>query len=327
MIPDSSEHGVNSVPKVPILYAPTASGKTAVSLLLAKRLPVEIVSADSRQVFRLLDIGTAKASLEERSSVPHHCIDIVDPDERYSAGRFRNDALKAVQEISNRSHIPLVVGGSGLYIQALCGELFEETLTDDDLQRRDQIRADIAERLRVQGRDSLYDELQSLDPGSALLYADKNPSRVARALEYYYLRGVPLSVAHQEQKGVASIEAKVFVIDHEREELNKRIEARTNAMWDQGIVREVENILSLGFRADLQSLHSVGYHEVLAYLSQEISADEALRLIAQNTRRYAKRQRTWARHQFADAELLRGSPHEIANSLEKSILTFLKQSN
>ncbi len=308
--------------KLFILYAPTASGKTEVSLRLAQRIALQIVSADSRQVFRFLDIGTAKASAHERASVVHHCIDIVNPDEHYSAGRFRSDAITAHESIAAKGDLTLVVGGSGLYIKALLGQLFHETLSEEYIARRDHLRDSLSSRLVLEGREALYEELLRIDPESAEKYADRNPSRITRALEYYYLNGMTLSSAHRNQKQESEFDSHVFVIDHDREALNERIGERTQAMWSSGLVAEVESILQRGYSSDIQALHSVGYSEALRYLRNEISADEAQALIAQNTRRYAKRQRTWARHQFPDAELLRGTMEEIVHSLEKSILKF-----
>ncbi len=309
-------------PRITLLYAPTASGKTEASLSLASRIDCEIVSADSRQVFKHLDIGTAKATAEERACVPHHCIDYVEPDAAYSAGRWRQDALTAIQQIHESKRIPLVVGGSGLYLQSLAADLFDEDLSEAEKSRREDIRATLKTRLEQEGRDSLYDELQRLDPVSAALYSDRNPSRINRALEYVLLRGESLSQARRDRSRPSPFRVQTIVIMHDRETLNKRITIRTQRMWDAGLPEEVRSILELGYSPQIQALQSVGYNETLRYIAGDIDEAECIDLIAQNTRRFAKRQRTWARNQFADAVFINGSAEEIVNSLEKSILEF-----
>jgi tRNA dimethylallyltransferase len=303
-----------------VLYAPTASGKTAAAIELAKNFPVEIISADSRQVYRFLDIGTAKPAVEERALAVHHLIDILNPDETYSAGAYRQDAEKKIEEIYDRGNIPLVVGGSGLYVMALCNGLFEEQQDE----RRTEVRAMLNERLLIEGKDVMYSELKTLDAASAMKYTDKNPRRVLRALEFYYTTGVPLSGAHQREVSASRYTTHSFSIELDVDELNRRINHRSQYMWENGLVEETQRVLAMGYSPLLHSLNSVGYKEAIAFCEGRISRDEAIHLTAQSTRRYAKRQRTWMRHQVPQNISLRGSAQEIAHTIEKTILSVNK---
>ncbi len=307
-----------------ILYAPTASGKTSLALALKKRLNIEVISADSRQVFRSLNIGTAKASADEQVLLPHHCIDIVDPSERYSSGRFRTDALQAMDTCRDRGVIPLVVGGSGLYIQSLRTPTFEEDLNAEQLRQRDDIRSELKQLLLEKGKEAAYEELKRVDPLSAVRYHDRNPSRIVRALEYFRLHGRPISSVHQPRKPAAlQNSGTVFLLHRETDELNSRIASRVHDMWDRGLVKEVEDVLASGISSTAQSLQSVGYKEVIAYLRGELTKQQAIEQTIVHTRQFAKRQRTWGRHQFGEVILLKGTDEELAHSLEKSILNVL----
>lgn len=280
-----------AAPVVIALAGPTASGKTALAGAVAALLPVEVISADSRQIYRHLTIGTAKPSADLLRDIPHHFIDIIDPDETYSAGRFATEAAPVVQDILKRGRVPLVVGGSGLYIQALCEGFFREESGIDVLPHRQHLEA----RLQSEGADVLYDELQRVDPVSAARYSDRNPRRLLRALEFFYATGRPLSAAHAEQQEQRSFRTLYFAPGHDRQELYRRIDARTVAMFADGIVEETAAVLAMGYTPDLNSLNTVGYKECVALLRGDISREEALRLTQQNTRRYAKRQLTWFR--------------------------------
>ena len=272
------------------LVGPTASGKTALSEHIAHHLPVEIISADSRQVYRYLTIGTAKPPAELLERIPHHFIDIVDPDESYSAGRFGTEAAQVVQDIHTRGRIPLIVGGSGLYIRALCEGLFDEE-SADVLPHRVRIE----QRLAEEGVESLYSELQRIDPVSAERYSDRNRRRILRALEYYYATGRPLAEAHGLHTQQRNFRTLYFAQAMERPELYDRINRRTVQMFDDGIVEETEAVLALGYSPELNSLNTVGYKECIALLRGELTREEAIQRTQQNTRRYAKRQMTWFR--------------------------------
>lgn len=275
------------------LVGPTASGKTGLSSYLSRLLPVEIISADSRQIYRQLTIGTAKPPAELMERVPHHFIDIVDPDEQYSAGRFGTEAAQTVRDIHERGRVPLIVGGSGLYIRALCEGLFDEA-TEDTSEHREQLEA----RLAAGGIEPLYSELQRVDPVSAERYSDRNPRRILRALEYYYTAGQPFAEAHSraQQRDFRTL---YFSLEWERAELYQNINSRTVHMFAYGLVEETEAVLARGYSPELNSLNTVGYKECIALLRGEITRDEAINLVQQNTRRYAKRQLTWFRRNDA----------------------------
>ena len=274
-----------------VILGPTASGKTAVSIELSKLIDCEIISADSRQIFRYLDIGTAKPTKDEQAGVKHHFIDFLNPDEYYSAGLFANQAEYTLTEIFNNNKIPLLVGGSGLYIKALCEGLF----TEDINYKLDNVRENLIIKLNEKGIDELYNELVSVDKASAELYNDKNPRRILRALEYYYSTGIPLSIAQVEKKANKNFKTRYFGIYFDREDLYKRINLRTEIMWESGLVDETQNVLKLGYSPDLNSLNTVGYKECISYLNGVLTKEKAIELTKQNTRRYAKRQLTWFR--------------------------------
>ncbi len=273
------------------LVGPTASGKTALSEQIAQLLPVEIISADSRQVYRHLTIGTAKPPADLLRDVPHHFVDIVNPDEAYSAGRFGTEAAQVALDVHARGRVPLIVGGSGLYIRALCEGLFDEDSNTDVRPYRLRIEQQLAE----EGIDSLYSELERVDPASAQRYSDRNPRRLIRALEYYYSTGRPFAEAHETHAQQRSFRTLYFTQDIERTTLYERINRRTEHMFADGIVEETEAVLAMGYAPALNSLNTVGYKECIALLNGGITRQEAISLVQQNTRRYAKRQLTWFR--------------------------------
>jgi tRNA dimethylallyltransferase len=274
-----------------VILGPTASGKTEVSIELSKLIDCEIISVDSRQIYRYLDIGTAKPTIEELSQVKHHFIDIINPDEYFSAGLFENQGEVVIRDIFAKKKFPLLVGGSGLYIKALCEGLFNEDVGFNI----DEIRNRLTLRFENEGIDNLYIELCNFDIDSANLYKDKNPRRILRALEYYHLTGLPLSKAHKEKKVEKTFKTLYFGIRYDKEEIYKRINLRTELMWEKGLEDETNKVLKMGFSPELNSLNTVGYKECLAYLKNEITKNRAIELTKQNTRRYAKRQSTWFR--------------------------------
>jgi len=299
--------------KVIVIEGPTASGKTEVSLELAKLMSVEIISADSRQVFKYLDIGTAKPNKEELSAVQHHLIDFLEPDEYYSAGVFGDDAERLVSEIYARNAVPLVVGGSGLYIDSLCFGLCEE---DSNVQeQRMEIREELNQRLIKYGKDKLYEDLMKVDPISAQKYPDRNPMRIIRALEYFMIHKIPLSTAHRTLTN-REIEPFFFDITHERESLYNRINLRTEIMWESGLVEETQRVLDMGFPPTLNSLNTVGYKECIAFLKGDMSKSTAIVEMKKNTRRYAKRQTTWFKR-YENMVHLSGTSAKIAQKILK----------
>lgn len=273
-----------------IIGGPTASGKTALSIHISKYLDIEIISADSRQVYKYLDIGTAKPDTEELSAVKHHFIDILRPDEYFSAGVFGKSALETAKEIFNHGKIPVVVGGSGLYIKALIEGFFDDD--EENFYKREEIRKELEDKLLIEGKESLYGELYSIDPDSAIKYQDKNPRRVIRALEYIYLTGKKFSETFEKFQD-RQINYSYFAIEFNRDELYNRINLRTEKMWENGLIDETKKVLEMGYSKELNSLNTVGYKESIEFLEEKISEQRVIELIQQNTRRYAKRQITW----------------------------------
>lgn len=301
------------------IYGPTASGKTAVSLLLSEQLNIEIVSADSRQVFRGLDIGTAKVSVHDRERIPHFGIDICDPRDSYSTGEYRRYARDVINDIKSRGHLPVVIGGTGLYVSSLVTDFLEEDVPGNDRLKVDTLRAKIHAQREAGRHEELYEELQRVDNVSAERYADKNPRRIDRALLYYYVNGEPLSRAQQTKTIPAEEDLIVFVVECDRDQLNNRIRTRVMEMWDSGFENEVQNLLNLGVSPKAQSLATVGYREMLKYLDGRCSKEQAQEMMILATRQYAKRQRTWGRHQFSSAVRLSGSPVNMVDSLLREL--------
>jgi tRNA dimethylallyltransferase len=301
----------NSAP-IPLLVilGPTASGKTEVSLRLTDYYDIEIISADSRQLYRHLDIGTATPSREELSAAPHHFISCVDPDEHYSAGKFGSEAWAAAVDIFSRGRLPVVVGGSGLYIKALCEGLFEE----EPSELRMKAREELEHEQKQKGTDSLYEELKRVDPDSAELYHDRNPRRIIRALEYWRINKKPFSHAHKEYAEKRNAAPEYFAIDFPREELYDRINSRAGIMWENGLLDEVRQVLDMGYSPEINALNTVGYKEAIAYLKGDMEKDEAIELMKRNTRRYGKRQLTWFRR-YENITRLSGQPEEIARRI------------
>ena len=278
----------NNKIKIIVICGATASGKTALGLEISKHLDIEIISADSRQVYKHINIGTAKPTANELNIVKHHFIDFLELNENYSAGEFGNQAYKVVLDIAGRGKTPVVIGGSGLYIKGLCEGLFNEKneiATD--------IRKNLEQELENYGIDNLYEKLKAVDAPLYHLYKDKNPRRVLRALEYFYANGERLSDARNNKSARDLIFPLYFAIDFPREDLYNRINQRVIQMWEMGLAQETEDILNAGYSENLNSLNTVGYKETIAYLKGALSKDEAINTIQKNTRHYAKRQLTW----------------------------------
>ena len=271
-----------------VLVGPTASGKTPISLLIAKHLPIEIVSAGSRQVYRYMPIGTAQPSQEDHKTVPHHFIDVVTPDTDFNAGEFGKQGREIIDDIFGRGKIPLVVGGSGLYIQALIDGFFDGPASDES------IREELYSRLTSEGADVLYTELQTVDAVSADNMTSANTRRLIRALEVYKLTGVPISTL-QQSNTKPNFSFCLAGREWERSVLYERINARVDRMLADGLLDEVRKLQELGYSPELNSLQTVGYKEAFSHLAGEISYERMVELIKQNSRRYAKRQMTWFR--------------------------------
>jgi tRNA dimethylallyltransferase len=273
--------------QVIVIMGPTCSGKTAIGIKLAKKLNGEIISADSRQIYKYLDIGTAKPTEEERAIVKHHLIDFLEPNKDYNVSLFEQDSLKIIDELFRLNKIPIIVGGSGLYIKAVTEGIFEGAETDEKLREL------LKKRMNELGADALLNELKIIDPESALKMLPSNHKRIIRALEVFYLTGNTISNLQKEYKRNDEIKFIQFMLNYKRDMLYYRIEKRVDKMIESGLVDEVKKVLSLGFDRSLNALNTVGYKEIFDYLDGNINIEKAIELIKRNTRRYAKRQFTW----------------------------------
>ena len=280
----------NAVPPLIIIAGPTASGKTALALELAQRFPVEVISADSRQVYRWMDIGTAKPTREEQQQVAHHLIDVVDPDQDFSAADFVTMGRRVISDVRSRGRLPLLVGGTGLYVQALTAGLSSAPGASPDLRR--ELRA----REHSEGPGTLHALLQEYDPESAKHIEPANLVRIERALEVYLQSGKPLSTWQREQAFAdRPYRELALAFDLPREELYRRIDQRAESMFSLGLVDETQALLGKGYPAELKAMQTIGYSECGQFLDGILSLDEALERIQVQTRRYAKRQLTWFR--------------------------------
>lgn len=279
-----------------VLCGPTASGKTAAALEVARHRPVEIISADSRQVFRGMDIGTAKASAGEQKQVPHHLIDVVEPDQEFTAADFAEQGREIVRDIHKRGALPLVVGGTGLYIRALTEGLLDAPGADPELRARLH-----AEEVR-DGRGTLYVRLKRLDPEAAACIHPNNTVRIVRALEVHLLTGRTISELQRRHAfGDRPFRTLKIGLYLEREVLFERIDRRVRQMVESGLFAEVAKLLVKGYTSNSKAMRTLGYAESVQYLQGVVSREEAVALIQRNTRRYAKRQLTWFR---SDPEII-----------------------
>ncbi len=286
-----------------VLTGPTAVGKTDLSLELAEHLGAEIISADSRQVYRELQIGTAKPEPAALAAVPHHFINELSITQPFTAGRFQREAHRRMDDIVARGRRPIIVGGSTLYIHALTQGLAEIPDVPPT------IRVEIETELRVDGPAPLFAELQKVDPKSAGTMDPTKTQRLVRALEVYRATGKPLSTYHDD-KSPPSHRFRTFVLNRERGALYERINERVDDMLSSGLLDEVRHLLGVGFDPDLNPLKTIGYQEPIRHIEGEISYSEMVRLVKRNSRRYAKRQLTWFRRDkdniWVDASVPRG---------------------
>ncbi len=269
------------------IVGPTAVGKTWLALELAERLPVEVVSADSRTVYRWMDIGTAKPTREEQAAVAHHLLDVVDPDESYSLAVYQRQALAAIERIEARGRVPLLVGGAGLYVSAVCeGLALPEVAPDREFRARLEARAE------TEGWQALQRELAAVDPVSAARIDPKNVRRVIRALEVFHATGTPFS-AFQRKSEEPSIACHTIGLQLHRTALYTRIDARIDGWMANGFVEEVSALLARGYSAKLPSMSGLGYRQVAEYLTGETDLQTTVERFKNATHQYAKRQMTW----------------------------------
>ena len=301
-----------------ILVGPTGVGKSEFAISLALNYQMEIVSADSLQVYRYLDIGTAKPSKEERKKVKHHLIDIVNPDEEFSAVQFMEMAREVIDSLIRQRRSVLVVGGTGLYIKALIRGIFKGPGADEDL------RMTIKKEAQELGREHLFQKLKEIDPESASRIHPNDTYRIMRALEVYYLTQKTMS-SFQSNHAFRESPYHYFKIglERERKELYQRIEERVEKMIENGLIEEVEGILRKGYDPQLNPLQSLGYRQIIRYLQDECGLDEAIRLIKRDTKRYAKRQLTWFKN---DPEVKWFTLPQDAEKIEERIKTAIQWS-
>jgi len=275
--------------RVIVILGPTCSGKTSLSLLLAKLLHSEVISADSRQIYKILSVGTAKPTDVDLKIAKHHFVDILNPNEDYNVSRFEIEALKIIDKLHEQNIIPIVVGGSGLYIKAIVDGLWNDVDTDMDFREK------LMKEKEEFGNQFLYNKLLKVDSKSAKTMLPQNWKRVIRALEVFQLTGKSLVEFHNEHKRESKYIFYQFGLSWSREVLYKNIEKRVDDMIKAGLVDEVKSILAMGYSPELNSLNTVGYKEIIAYLNEEYDLKRAIELIKRNTRRFAKRQMTWFR--------------------------------
>ena len=278
---------------VVILTGPTAVGKTALSIALAKALDTGIISADSMQVYKHMDIGSAKIMPEEMQGVEHALVDVYEPDEEFHVVQFQHDAKAAMERLWEKNKLPLVVGGTGFYIQAL---LYDIDFTAEDADTA--LRKNYEKLAKEQGAEALHEMLRAVDPQSAEDIHANNVKRVIRALEFYEKTGTPISAHNATERAKKSPYGfAYFVLTDKREKLYERIDARVDAMMEHGLLDEVKALKAMGYTRDMVSMQGLGYKELLAYLDGECSLDEAVYIIKRDTRHFAKRQLTWFRRE------------------------------
>lgn len=272
-----------------ILTGPTAVGKTRLSIKLAKAVNGEIISADSMQVYRYMDIGSAKIKPEETEGVPHHLIDVLDPEEEFNVVTFQKMCKKCMEEIYGRGHVPILTGGTGFYIQSVLYDI-DFTENAEDTTIRDRLEKEAEEK----GAEYLHGKLREVDPVSAGAIHANNIKRVIRALEFYEQTGEKISLHNETERQKESAYASCyFVLNDDREKLYERIDRRVDEMLAEGLVAEVEALKKRGCTRKLVSMQGLGYKEILAYLDGEYSLEEAVYRIKRDTRHFAKRQITW----------------------------------
>ena len=301
--------------KILIVSGPTGVGKTELMLEVCEKINGEIVSMDSRQIYRHMDIGTAKPSPKDRERVPHYMIDILNPDEYYNAFLYRKDSLKEMEEILKKGKIPVFVGGTGLYADALVRGIFEGVPADENVRRK-------LRELEEREPGILRKMLEEFDPESATRIHPNDMKRTIRALEVYMKTGMRISDLRKRAKG--SDRFKIVVLNRDREELYRRINERVEKMLKDGLIEETKKLLDMGYSRNLNSLNTIGYKEVIDYLDGKIDYDKMKHLIKRNTRRFARRQIIWYRR-YDDAVWIDLSELGFKKAKEKLVEMILKE--
>ncbi|XMB24752.1 tRNA (adenosine(37)-N6)-dimethylallyltransferase MiaA [Paenibacillus sp. BR2-3] len=298
--------------KLLVLLGPTAVGKTRLSLELAAAYGAEIISGDSMQVYRGMDIGTAKITPEEMQGIPHHLIDIHDPGYPYSTAEFQEQGRKAIEDIGDRGKLPFIVGGTGLYIESLCyGFRFSEAVADEAFRKEQEQYAE------EYGALALHARLEAVDPASADRLHPNDRRRIIRALEIFHQTDTTLSSSHAAQTKESPYELCIVGLTMDRKILYKRIEDRIDQMLAEGLVEEVRGLLEHGYGRGLVSMQGLGYKEIAAYLAGETTLEEAVNLLKRDTRRFAKRQLSWFRHMNEIEWIDVGEEQNFSGNFEK----------
>ena len=277
-----------------VIAGPTACGKTAVSVKLAKMIGGEIISADSMQVYKYMDIGTAKIKPEEMNGIRHYLVDELYPDEEYSVAVFKNKAKQYIEEIYTKGKIPVLVGGTGFYINAL---VYDNDFSEECLD--DTLRFKLQQYLETEGKEALYERLKEVDPQACNSIHINNTKRVIRAIEYFELTGEPISEHNRKEKQKKPYyDVDFFVLNMNRGRLYNRIDCRIDEMLREGLLDEVKGLYEK-YDRNLVSMQGLGYKEIIAYLAGECSLEEAVNILKRDTRHFAKRQLTWFKHQVS----------------------------
>jgi len=291
-----------------VILGPTGVGKTEVAIELAKRIRAEIISADSRQVYKEMDIGTAKPSSTVRQEVPHHLIDLILPDEIFNVADFKTRAEAIIKKLQKKDKLPVLVGGSGLYIKAVIDGLFVGPGADWKLREK------LKKKEKKEGTGTLHRELERVDPITASHLHPHDQRRVIRALEVYHLSGKPIS-SYRTQFPSTLVNTVMIGLERERESLFRLINERVDRMVAEGLIKEVKSLLSKGYSEDLSSLQGLGYQQIIGHLRGEYPEEEAIRLIKRDTRRFAKRQMSWFKR---DKRILWIDTEEFSSFIEIS---------
>jgi tRNA dimethylallyltransferase len=308
----------NKLPLI-VIVGPTAVGKTAASIQLAKRLDGEIVSADSRLLYRGMDIGTAKPTKEEMENVPHHLIDVADPDENWSLAIYQREAYKIIDDIHERGKLPFLVGGTGQYIRSIIeGWLIPPQRPDYDL------RHTLNQWAQKIGAEALYERLERIDPEAAEKIDHQNLRRTVRALEVIFKTGERFSDLRRRQ--VCPYHPIILGINRPREELYERVDQRIEQMLDEGLVDEVKQLLAAGYSPDLPTMSAIGYGEVIQVINGNMTLDEAITLIKRNTRTYIRRQANWFKPDDPRITWFTGSEY-LVDKMENNIKKRLKEND
>lgn len=271
-----------------VILGPTAVGKSEIAISLAKKIKGEIISADSMQLYQGMNLGTAKPSADEQKLVSHHLIDLFKPDVSFNVFDYAKEAEKVIKEIHQRKKIPILVGGSGLYIRAIVDGLFENP--EINLSKK----SSFLKKINGLSTEELYSELKKVDSTASRKIHPNDRRRIERALEIFYTTGIPISVL-QKEKPTRAFQTLFIGINRERKELYQRINKRVEAIFAQGFIEEVKSLLENGYTKNLNSMQAIGYQETIVYLNGEGTLEETMELIKKNTRRYAKRQLSWFR--------------------------------